>query len=109
MKAVTKLWIGLVVLIVLSPVGLILPKFFKSGAAWGEWSTDEIHKFVGYIPRGLEKLSAVWNAPLADYVPKGWESEGLFHLSVGYILSAVVGIIVTVIIMLILGKILAKK
>ncbi len=42
MKIVTKLWIGLAVLIVLSPLGLILPERFKAGDAWGEWGTDGV-------------------------------------------------------------------
>jgi len=32
-----KLWIGIGALIVLSPLGLILPDQFKAGSAWGEW------------------------------------------------------------------------
>ena len=31
MKTITKLWIGLGVLILCSPLGLILPEYFKSG------------------------------------------------------------------------------
>ena len=109
MKTTTKLWIGLAILIVLSPLGLILPEYFKSGGAWGEWSKEEIHKFVGYIPHGLEKLSAIWNAPLSDYAFKGWDGKGLLSLSLGYVISAIIGIGVTVIVMLLLGKFLSKK
>ena len=56
MKLITKFWIGIAVLIVLSPLGLILPDHFKAGSAWGEWGADEMQKLVGYIPKGLEKL-----------------------------------------------------
>jgi hypothetical protein len=100
---------GLGVLIVLSPLGLLLPEHFKTGAAWGEWGIDEIKKLVGYVPKGLEKLAPLWNAPLPDYAFKGWEGKGLSHLSLAYIISAVVGIAVTVGASLLVGKLLAKK
>ena len=47
MKASKKLWFGLGVMIVLSPLGLILPALFHSGAAWGEWSKEEVRQQVG--------------------------------------------------------------
>ena len=109
MKITTKLWIGLAILIVLSPLGLLLPDHFKAGDAWGEWGTDTIKELVGYIPRGLEKLSSLWSAPISDYAFRGWEEKGLPRLSFSYIISAVVGITATVIVVLLIGKILAKK
>lgn len=109
MKLTTKLWIGLAILIILAPVGLILPEHFKAGAAWGEWGAEEMKELVGYIPQGLEKLASLWNAPLADYAFKGWEEKGLPHLSFAYIISAIVGIGVTVVIVLLIGKVLARK
>lgn len=109
MKITTKLWVGIAVLILLSPIGLIIPEHFKAGAAWGEWGVDEIQKLVGYIPQGLEKLSSLWNAPMPDYAFKGWEEKGLPYLSLAYIISAVAGIAITVILMLFIGKMLAKK
>jgi cobalt/nickel transport protein len=109
MKITTKLWIGLGVLIVLSPLGLLIPEHFKAGAAWGEWSMDEIKKLVGYAPKGLEKLAHLWNAPLSDYAFKGWEQKGLSHLSFAYIISAVAGIAVIASATLLIGKLLAKK
>jgi len=96
MTLIKKLWIGIGVLILLSPIGLILPDWFKAGAAWGEWGAEEMQELVGYIPQGLEKLSSLWNAPLPDYAFQGWEERGLAHLSIAYIFSAVVGIAVTV-------------
>ena len=109
MKITTKLWIGIIVLIVLSPLGLILPEHFKAGSAWGEWGSDEIQKLAGYIPQGLDKLSKLWNAPMPDYVFKGWEEKGLGHLSVAYVISAIVGITVTVLAIILIGKMLVKK
>ncbi len=109
MKITTKFWIGLAALIVLSPLGLILPEHFKAGAAWGEWGIDEMQKLVGYIPHGLEKLSSLWNAPIPDYAFKGWEEKGLPRLSFAYIISAVIGIAIIVAVALVIGKILTKK
>jgi len=109
MRTVTKLWIGLTILIILSPIGLILPEHFKAGAAWGEWGAEEMQKLVGYIPQGLEKLAGIWNAPIPDYAFKGWEEKPLPNLSFAYIISAVVGIGVTALVVIGIGKILAKK
>ena len=109
MKVTTKLWIGLAMLIVLSPIGLILPEHFKAGSAWGEWGADEMQKLVGYIPQGLEKLASLWNAPIPDYAFKGWEEKGLPRLSFAYIISAIVGIGITILMVIGIGKLLAKK
>lgn len=109
MKTMTKLWIGIGILILLSPLGLLLPEHFKAGDAWGEWGIDTIKELIGYIPRGLEKLSSLWSAPLPDYGFKGGEGKGLGVLSFAYIMSAVVGIGLIVLIMLLIGKVLSKK
>ena len=109
MKTVTKLWIGIGILILLSPLGLILPHYFKAGDAWGEWGTASIKKLTGYIPQGLEKLSSLWRAPLPDYVFRGWQENGLPALSFAYILSALVGIGIVIAVVFFIGKALTKK
>lgn len=109
MKTLTKLWIGIILLIILAPLGLLLPQHFKAGSAWGEWGAEEFQDFVGYIPKGLAKLSALWNAPLPDYAFKGWEEKGLLHLSIAYIISAAVGIAIVVLAVWFIGKSLTKK
>jgi cobalt/nickel transport protein len=109
MKITTKLWIGLAVLIVLSPLGLIIPDHFKAGSAWGEWGAEEMKELVGYIPQGLSKLAGLWNAPIPDYAFKGWEEKGLPQLSFAYIISAIVGIAITVGLVLLIGRVLVKK
>jgi hypothetical protein len=109
MKTTTKLWIGIALLIVLAPLGLIVPGLVKAGAAWGEWGADELEKLVGHVPRGLEKLSGLWNAPFPDYVFKGWEEKGMMPQSVAYIVSAVAGVAVVVGIALLIGKFLSGK
>lgn len=109
MKVTTKLWIGLALLVILSPIGLILPEHFKAVSAWGEWSADEMQKLAGYVPQGIEKLSSLWNAPMSDYAFKGWEEKGLSHLGLAYIISAVAGIGIIIPVVLAIGKILARK
>lgn len=109
MKTITKLWILITILVILAPIGLILPEHFKAGAAWGEWGTDEIQKFVGYIPKGLERLASIWSAPIPDYAFKGWEGKPLGALSLAYIASAIAGIVVTIGVTFLIGKFLSKK
>ena len=109
MKITTKFWIGIAILIMISPLGLILPEHFKASSAWGEWGADEMQKLVGYIPRGLEKLSTLWNAPMPDYAFKGWENKGLAHLSFAYIISALAGIGIIILVVMGIGKLLARK
>ncbi|MDO9572339.1 MAG: cobalamin biosynthesis protein [Candidatus Omnitrophota bacterium] len=109
MKIISKLWIFIGVLIVLSPLGLLLPVHFKAGAAWGEWGADEMRQLVGYIPNGLKKLSSLWSAPIPDYAFRGWEGKGLPFLSFSYIVSAVIGTLICAATILLLGKFLSKK
>ena len=109
MKLTTKLWIGLGVCILLSPLGLVLPDHFKAGSAWGEWGSDEIQKMVGYVPQGLARLGELWKAPMPDYAFKGWEERGLTHLSCAYIVSAILGVALIAVATWAIGKCLAKK
>ncbi|MFZ4396949.1 MAG: PDGLE domain-containing protein [Kiritimatiellia bacterium] len=109
MKTITKCWIGLGVLALLSPLGLILPDHFKAGSAWGEWGADEFQKMIGYVPEGLSKLGELWKAPLPDYAFKGCEEKGITHLSVAYIFSAILGVALTVGVIWLLGRFLVKK
>ncbi len=109
MKTSTKLWILILILIILSPLGLLIPEHFKAGSAWGEWGADEIKEMVGYIPAGLAKLAEIWHAPVPDYSFRGWEEADLIKQSIAYIMSAVTGIAAVVILIFILGKFLTKK
>ncbi len=109
MKIISKLWVSIGVLIILSPIGLLLPERFKAGSAWGEWGASEIRQLVGYIPRGLEKFSNIWSAPVPDYAFKGQEGAGLLALSFGYIGSALIGILVVAGLAFLIAKFLIKK
>ncbi len=92
MKLFSKLWIGIFLLAILSPLGLFLPKFFKSKGAWGE-----------------EKILNLWKAPIPDYVLKIHADKGLGHLSISYIISAFLGIVITVSIVFLIVRPLTKK
>ena len=109
MKVISKLCMGIVILIILSPLGLFLPEYFKAGSAWGEWGADQIKSLVGYIPEGLGKLSSLWNAPLSDYTFKGWEDKPLAYLGFSYIISAIAGILLVALVILLLGRIILGK
>ncbi|MDP2167438.1 MAG: hypothetical protein Q8J64_03805 [Thermodesulfovibrionales bacterium] len=102
-----KLWIGIIVMILLSPIGLLLPELFKAGGAWGEWGPDEIEKISGYVPEGLRRLSEFWKSPFPDYTVRGWE-EG-FRGYASYIFTGIIGVLLVVLIAYALGKILTKN
>lgn len=75
------LWLALGLLVVLSPLGLL-----AEGAAWGEWAPEELEGMLGFVPAGSHSLSGIWQAPLPDY------GLGGLPPSVGYVLSAIVGV-----------------
>lgn len=83
--------LGLLVLALISPLGILLPKWFHADDAWGEWSTDKVKKELGYVPKGMKKDAKLWSAPLPDY-SNGKENNSLFSGSLLYILSGVVGV-----------------
>lgn len=105
MKTITKLWIGLAVLILISPLGIILPARFGAGSAWGEWGADELQKLVGYMPTGMKSLSERWIAPMPDY---GF--RGQTHAQSGsYVLSGIIGAALVVALTLMVGKLMARR
>ena len=98
MKEAKKLWIALGVLALLTPLGLL-----ASSTAWGERGSDEVKTMLGYVPAGMAKFSELWHAPLPDYAIPGLGD------TVGYILSAMVGIALIAAVTWGLGKILVPK
>ncbi|OPY81461.1 MAG: Fused nickel transport protein NikMN [Syntrophorhabdus sp. PtaU1.Bin153] len=89
-----RLWIGLIILAFLSPLGIILPETFKAGDAWGEWGTDTLEKLLGYVPEGLKKYSELWKAPIPDY-NLGGENATMAVQMLSYIVSGFIGILVS--------------
>ncbi|MDW8060525.1 MAG: cobalt transporter CbiM [Thermomicrobium sp.] len=76
------------VIVLLTPLGLV-----ASGAAWGEWSAEELEQLVGYVPSGLARWEGWWRAPLPDYtVPWLPPDAGFLEQALAYVLSAIVGI-----------------
>lgn len=108
-KTVKRLWIGVLILILLTPIGLILPELFKAGVAWGEWGIEEIEKMIGYIPDGMKRLSELWRPLMPDYSFSGEEGRSLMLQSIAYIFSAILGIIGVVVIVYLLGRLLIPK
>lgn len=109
MKLTTKLWLFIAVMALLTPLGILLPEHFKAGAAWGEWGPEEVQALIGYIPQGLARFATLWHAPVPDYAFKGWEGAGLPRLSLAYIVSALAGICLTVLLVLLVSKMLIKS
>lgn len=102
-----KLAISLLILAILTPIGLWLPEKFEAGSAWGEWSLEEVSKDIGYTPKGMEKVSNIWKALIPDYSFSNTENKTVIILS--YIASAIIGISLSILILILLGKIISKK
>ena len=113
------MYILLAVMIVLTPIGLI-----ASGTAWGEWAADELSKMHVIVPAGIAKGFKL-AAPLQDYnltvpaltnvtVPSGiakalnMDSPPSLSNIVGYLISAVAGAALLLIIFRVLSSILKK-
>ncbi|HXX82189.1 MAG TPA: PDGLE domain-containing protein [Thermodesulfovibrionales bacterium] len=107
-KSQKKLWIGLFVLALLSPLGVMLPEKFKAGGAWGEWGPEELEKLIGYVPEGLKKLSALWKAPIPDY-NFGGEGASITVQVISYIASAILGILAVAVVVYVISKLIAKN
>jgi len=106
---VQRLAIGLLVLAVLTPLGLYLPSLFHAGSAWGEWGPDEIGQHAGYVPSGLKRLDSSWHALMPDYALPNQGSSKLPSLSLTYIGSAVLGVLVIGSVVLTLRNQIAKR
>lgn len=108
MRRVDRLWIGIIVLIILSPIGIMLPAKFHAGSAWGEWDAGEIKSRIGYVPQGMQKTADRWSAPMPDYALKGQNEATMRARSASYILSGIAGTAAIIIISFAAGKILAR-
>ena len=103
-----RLVMGLAVLAVLAPLGVIVPRFFNAGEAWGEWGTETLEKLVGYLPTGLKWTSHLWRAPVPGY-GLGPETASTASKSAHYVLSSLIGVGLVVCIMYFLSKVVVKK
>lgn len=101
-KRYKAMLIPLGILAVLTPLGLL-----ASGTAWGEWSGAEMKAVLGYIPKGFAAMSDKWKAMLPDYALPAL-GGGAAGSVTGYILSAVIGILL-ISGLILLTAILTKK
>jgi cobalt/nickel transport system permease protein len=90
-SATKRLAITSVFILLLAPLGVILPGIFGAGAAWGEWGAEELRSMFGYVPHGIAKGMDVWKAPLPDYTIGGQDPGVLGIVAIGLI-----GAVVTV-------------
>ncbi|MBF0512130.1 MAG: cobalamin biosynthesis protein [Candidatus Omnitrophica bacterium] len=109
MTIIKKLWLGIVVLIILTPLGLILPHYFHTQDAWGEWDPDQLKNMIGYIPQGIARLADIWKAPLPDYNFKGGGNMDMPHQCMAYVISAIIGIALISGLVFFLGKVWSRN
>jgi cobalt/nickel transport protein len=101
-----KLWAGLIVLALLTPAGILLPRLFKAGGAWGEWGTDELKGLVGYVPEGLKRLGELWKAPIAGY---GSGASSSTTEIIMYIVSALIGLALAAAVVYLISRAVARR
>lgn len=102
-----RLVLGLFVMALLSPLGVLLPVWFEAGDAWGEWGEDTLKEMLGYVPEGLRKYAGLWKAPLPDY-SFGGESSPLAFQSFAYIVSGVLGVLFVGVAALLIARFLGR-
>jgi cobalt/nickel transport system permease protein len=112
-RTVRPLWIGLALLLVLTPLGIL-----AAGTAWGEWSardfsSPQTRQMIAAAskntappvdpPSGLERLSTVWTAPFPQYAPAFVRRPAL-----GYVLSAMFGSGAVILVSLLAGSLATR-
>ena len=102
-----KLWIGLLMMALLTPLGILLPETFNSGEAWGEWGIDKLEKLLGYVPEGLKRLADLWRAPIADY-NFGGENTSMAVRVVSYVVSGLLGIGICALVVFMVWRFIAR-
>ena len=102
-KLSLKLWLALLVLAALTPLGIIIPEKLGGGAAWGEWGPAKLRQLLGYVPAGLQKLNSLWNPPIPDYgAGAGTAASG----AGGYLASGFAGAVLAVALIYLLARFL---
>jgi len=112
-RGTRPLWIGLGALMAACPLGLL-----AAGMAWGEWGADgwqnpEIRQQIAQasgaiapperVPAGMERLANLWTAPMPDYAP-----AFMHDANFGYVMSALVGAGLIVLIFVALSWLLGR-
>jgi cobalt/nickel transport system permease protein len=114
LPAARKLWLILAIILVLTPLGIV-----TAGSAWGEWSASDFENVDArrematasrnqapptQAPKGLQRLSSLWTAPLSGYAP-GFLKNAYF----GYFASAMAGVGIIIFLVLLLGRLLGAR
>jgi cobalt/nickel transport protein len=102
-----RLCIGLLIMALLTPLGILLPEKFKAEEAWGEWGVQKLEKVLGYVPEGLKKLADFWKAPIPDY-NFGGEGASMTLQAISYIASGLLGIGVCAFVVFMVSRFMAK-
>lgn len=102
-----KLWAGLIIMVLLSPLGVIIPEIFKAGDAWGEWGAETLAKLLGYIPEGLKQYTGLWKAPIPDYSLGGDNASQWLQIA-SPILSGLLGIAIVALVVYLLAKFVVR-
>jgi cobalt/nickel transport system permease protein/cobalt/nickel transport protein len=102
-RTIRNFAIGLILLIVLAPLGLL-----AAGEAFGEWGPEEVKEKLGFVPPGLEEFSNFWHAPLQDYALPGG-NQSTTAAAATYILSALIGVVICGGILYFVGKRVARE
>jgi len=98
-----RLWIGLLVMALLSPLGIILPRVFRAEGAWGEWAPGTLVKLLGYLPEGLRRTAETWKAPMAQYSLNAGNRSLLFQICC-YVLSGLLGLVLVSLLIYLLSR-----
>lgn len=96
------LWAVLIVLAILTPLGLI-----AAGTPWGEWGKEELIDIFGYVPAGMDRFGEMWKGLLPDYSMPG--VEGRLGSSLVYVVSALIGSALVVLLIYLWGKMWRRK
>ena len=102
-----RLWIGLLIMALLTPLGILLPEKFDAEDAWGEWRIDKLEKLLGYVPEGLKKLTDIWKAPIPDY-NFGGEGASKTVQVISYIASGFLGIGACALVVFIISRLIVR-
>ena len=112
-RTVRPLWIGLALLLLLTPLGIL-----AAGTAWGEWSardfsSPQTRQMIAAgsrnaappidPPSGLARLSTLWTAPFPQYAPSFVRRPAL-----GYALSAMFGSGAVILVSLLAGSLATR-
>jgi hypothetical protein len=102
-KLLRNLLIGLAILVVLVPLGLL-----AVGTAFGEWGVEDLAAEVGFIPAGLESVASTWSAPLPDYALPAI-GDSFLDLSLGYWMSAIIGVLLCAGVIVLIGRLITSS